>query len=102
MKNEFCDLSREQIATLPERFQGFFLSPFHLNRRNGYVLVPEDAFKEMIDLLAEYAQQEAAANPTRVALEIQSRRAMGLSISEAERDFLKLHLPEDGLTEGKG
>ena len=61
MKNEFCELSKAEIRSLPERYQGFFFSPFHLNQRDGYVLVPTDAFKDMIVLLAEAAQAAKAA-----------------------------------------
>jgi hypothetical protein len=55
MKNDYCDLTHKQIRALPERFQGFLLSPFQWNLRNGMVAVPEDTFKEMIDIIAEYA-----------------------------------------------
>jgi hypothetical protein len=55
MKNDYCDLSQQQIRALPERFQGFLLSPFQFNLRDGVVAVPEDTFKEMIDIIAEYA-----------------------------------------------
>jgi CTP-dependent riboflavin kinase len=55
MKNNFCDLPQEEINKLPNRFKGFLLSPFHLNKHNGYVMVPDDCFKEMIDIIAEYA-----------------------------------------------
>jgi hypothetical protein len=56
MKNNFCDLQQEAIHKLPGRFKGFLLSPFHLQVHNGYVMVPDDCFKEMIDIIAEYAQ----------------------------------------------
>lgn len=55
MKNEFCDMKQEDIRKLDERFQGFLLSPFQFNVHHGFVYVPEDTFKEMIDLIAEYA-----------------------------------------------
>jgi len=55
MKNDYCDLPHKQIRTLPERFQGFLLSPFQFNVRKGMVAVPEDTFKEMIDIITEYA-----------------------------------------------
>ena len=61
MKNDYCDLPRKDIANLPERFQGFLLSPFQFTLRNGYVAVPETSFKEMIDLITEFAQLEAKA-----------------------------------------
>lgn len=57
MKNSYCDLSHEQIRALPERFQGFLLSPFQFNVNFGMVAVPEDTFKEMIDIIAEFAVQ---------------------------------------------
>lgn len=55
MKNDYCDLPHRQIRALPARFQGLLLSPFQFNLRNGMVAVPEDTFKEMIDLITEYA-----------------------------------------------
>lgn len=58
MKNNFCTMSEEEIALLPERFKGFFLSPFQHNLQRGYVMVPEDVFKEMIALIAELAVKE--------------------------------------------
>lgn len=61
MKNNYCELSQEAISTLPARFKGYLLSPFQHNLRGGYVQVPEDAFKEMIAIIAEYAVKEAAA-----------------------------------------
>lgn len=60
MKNAYCDLPHSQIRALPERFQGLLLSPFQFNLRNGMVAVPEDAFKEMIGLITEYATQTLA------------------------------------------
>lgn len=62
MKNDYCSLSQEEINALPERFKGFLLSPFQHNLQRGYVQVPEDSFKEMIDLIAEYAQQPRTIN----------------------------------------
>jgi len=58
MKNTYCALSQKQINALPERFKGFLLSPFQFNLRNGMVAVPEDTFKEMIDIITEYAVRE--------------------------------------------
>lgn len=57
MKNDFCDLPQADIYALniPLDMKGFLLSPFHLNQQNGYVLVPTDAFKELIGLITEYA-----------------------------------------------
>lgn len=59
MKNTYCRLSNADIRKLPERFHGFFMSPFQFNLRNGYILVPEDSFQEMIDLLTQAACKEA-------------------------------------------
>lgn len=56
MKNDFCDLSQDEIHNLPDRFKGFLLSPFQFNKSNGFVMVPEDSFKEMIDIIGECAQ----------------------------------------------
>lgn len=57
-KNEFCDLPHKDIRALqiPDTVAGFLLSPFHLNERDGYILVPKEAFKEMIDLITAHAQ----------------------------------------------
>jgi hypothetical protein len=63
MKNDYCKLTQEDIVALPDRFKGFLLSPFQHNLRNGCVLVPEDAFEEMIAIIAEYAVKEASAPP---------------------------------------
>lgn len=60
MKNDYCKLSQDEIRALPKRFLGFLLSPFQFNLRGGMVAVPEDTFKEMIDIIAEYAQLAAA------------------------------------------
>jgi hypothetical protein len=70
MKNDYCELTYEQIAALPERFKGFLFSPFQFNLSNGYVGVPEDTFKEMIDIITEYATREASA-PTACAADDQ-------------------------------
>lgn len=57
MKNSYCALSNKEISALPKRFQGFLLSPFQFNLCDGMVAVPEDTFKEMIDIITEYAAQ---------------------------------------------
>jgi hypothetical protein len=57
MKNDYCKLPEKQIHALPERFKGFLLSGFQHNLRNGFVMVPEDTFQEMIEIIAEYAEQ---------------------------------------------
>ena len=55
MKNNYCALSQEEIHRLPERFKGYLLSPFQFNLFFGLVHVPEEKFREMIALIAEYA-----------------------------------------------
>lgn len=57
MKNDFCDLSQQDINNLeiPNDLKGFLLSPFQFGKGNGVVPVPVDAFKEMIDYLTQYA-----------------------------------------------
>jgi len=56
MKNEFCDLPMNEIHALPEQYQGFLLSRFYKER--GFVFVPEDTFKEMIDIVAAVAKKD--------------------------------------------
>lgn len=63
MKNDYCNLSYDEIKSVPQRFKGFFLSPFQYNLRNGMVLVPDDTFKEMIALIAELAIKERDTAP---------------------------------------
>lgn len=58
MKNEFCDLSEDEISALPEDSRGFLLSRFYKER--GFVFVPEDTFKEMIDIVAVAGQKARA------------------------------------------
>lgn len=55
---DFCDLPHKEIRALqiPDTVAGFLLSPFHLNERDGYILVPKEAFKEMIDPITAHAQ----------------------------------------------
>ena len=55
MKNNFCRLPQEQIQKLNVPYVGLLLSPFHLNVRGGFVLVPEDAFQEMTDVITNAA-----------------------------------------------
>ncbi|WP_449124747.1 hypothetical protein [Pseudomonas viridiflava] len=57
-KNDFCDMPHKDIRALkiPDTVMGFLLSPFHLNERDGYILVPKEAFKEMISLITAHAQ----------------------------------------------
>lgn len=54
MKNIYCELQEKDIRKLPERFQGFLLSPFYSD--NKLVYVPENTFKDMVKLITEYAQ----------------------------------------------
>jgi hypothetical protein len=63
MKNNFCSLTEIEIKQLPERYQGFFFSPFQHNRGIGnlhkdMIAVPVDTFQEMIDILTEKAIEE--------------------------------------------
>lgn len=57
MKNDFCDLPQEQIRALriPDDVAGYLLSPFQYSQENGYVWVPAESFKEMIDLITAHA-----------------------------------------------
>lgn len=64
MKNKYCDLPQAEIHKLPERFKGFLLSGFQYNLKDGFILVPEDTFKEMIDIIAEYAVASSNAEIT--------------------------------------
>lgn len=66
IKNKYCDLTKEQIDELPERFQGFCLSPFQYNYKDGFILVPEDCFKEMIDMIMELGIKEKSSSKTEV------------------------------------
>ena len=45
-----------EIHALPEQYQGFLLSRFYKER--GFVFVPEDTFKEMIDIVAAVAKKD--------------------------------------------
>lgn len=60
-KNKFCNLSHKEIRALqiPDPVKGLLLSPFHLNERNGYIMVPTEVFREMIDLITMYVQDHA-------------------------------------------
>ena len=60
MKNDFCDLNEAVINRLPRRYIGFLASPFQFNVQGGFVLVPTDTFKEMVDIIAETALKESA------------------------------------------
>lgn len=74
MKNNYCDLTREQIEAVPERFKGFFESPFQYNLRNEFVAVPEDTFREMIAIIAEYATRAPlpAEQPSNQVMSLES------------------------------
>ena len=61
MKNNYCDLEQEEIHKLPEKYQGFLLSPFQFNVQNGMVAVPEDTFKKMIDVITEKAKDDSSS-----------------------------------------
>ncbi|HBP1342002.1 TPA: hypothetical protein L5T32_004346 [Pseudomonas aeruginosa] len=58
MKNDFCDLPQGEIHALqiPDTVKGFLLSPFQFSQQNGFVYVPTEAFKEMIDLITAHAK----------------------------------------------
>lgn len=59
MKNNYCLLSEGEITKLeiPDSLRGLLLSPFQFNLQdNGYVMVPEEAFKEMTEAITAYAQ----------------------------------------------
>lgn len=59
MKNYYCPLGEREIVKLeiPDSLRGLLLSPFQFNlQSNGYVMVPEEAFKEMIEAVTVYAQ----------------------------------------------
>lgn len=58
MKNDFCDLPQGEINALqiPDTVKGFLLSPFQFSQQNGFVYVPAESFKEMIDLITAHAQ----------------------------------------------
>jgi hypothetical protein len=58
MKNNFCDLSESQINGLPipDEVKGILLSPFQHNRMGGFVHVPEETFKEMIDAITRFIE----------------------------------------------
>ena len=51
-------MDEDEIKLLPNRFQGFLLSPFQYNVHGEYVRVPEDTFREMIALIEELAMRE--------------------------------------------
>lgn len=57
MKNDFCDLPQNEIYALkiPNEVRGFLLSPFQFSQQNGFVYVPKESFKEMIDIITRYA-----------------------------------------------
>ena len=56
MKNDYCDLPHEDIERLPEQVRGLLLSPFQFTVEGGYVRVPEDTFKHMIDLITNFSK----------------------------------------------
>ena len=56
MKNDYCDLAREEIERLPEQVRGILMSPFQFTVEGGYVRVPEDTFKHMIELITNFAK----------------------------------------------
>lgn len=56
MKNDYCDLPREEIERLPEQVRGILMSPFQFTVEGGYVRVPEDTFKHMVDLITNFSK----------------------------------------------
>jgi len=52
--NPFCDLDEAAVLATPQKFHGLLLSNF-VAEKNGFVLVPADTFKDMIDIIAEAA-----------------------------------------------
>jgi len=58
MKNDFCNLSNEEIHALKvtSYVSGLLLSPFQFNEQRGYILVPKEVFKEITDIITAYAQ----------------------------------------------
>lgn len=59
MKNFYCQLPEKEITKLkiPDSLRGLLLSPFQFNlQSNGYVMVPEEAFKEMVEAVTAYAK----------------------------------------------
>ncbi|WP_410480373.1 hypothetical protein [Pseudomonas sp. DCA-1] len=84
-KNKFCALSVEQIEALQisADMKGLLRSPFHLNEQNGGILVPKEAFKDMIDYITELAlkthagpkQPAVTLDPTAVEMLVSYRRA---------------------------
>ncbi len=67
MKNPYCDINEGEIKKLPERFQPYLFSKFWADR--GCVQVPEETFKEMVDLIIEYAHQDKALEDAKATLE---------------------------------
>ncbi|GEM_PF-5503127 len=57
MKNDFCALPQQAIQALkvPDTVKGLLLSPFQCNEQNGFIMVPLDAFKDMIDAITAHA-----------------------------------------------
>jgi len=70
MKNDYCDLSESEIHSLPapDAVKGILLSPFQHNRFGGFVHVPEETFKEMVDLITK--QSSARAMQAKTVLEV--------------------------------
>jgi hypothetical protein len=65
MKNDFCDMTQDEIQGLnvPNRMKGLLLSGFQHNRDGrGYVMVPEDTFKEFTDCTAGYLKMLSDRN----------------------------------------
>ena len=59
MKNDYCPLNQNDIHTLiPEKYKPFLLSPFQYSAKNGVVQIPEDVFREMIEIITQHALEQ--------------------------------------------
>ena len=56
MKNNYCPLPQDDINNLnvPSDLKGLLLSPFQHNLRDGFVIVPEDSFRDFVICTTEY------------------------------------------------
>ena len=64
MKNAYCKLSEDEIRQLniPNNLKGLLWAPFEWNLKNGYIMVPEDAFQDFVDITTEYLQSLSTQN----------------------------------------
>lgn len=68
MKNDYCDLSLEEIERLPAQVRGILMSPFQFTLDGGYLRVPEDTFKHMIDLITNFSEAAMTEGSARDAM----------------------------------